>query len=286
MLWAAMTEPALRTVDLLHLGRPGAIGAHLFGDVIVDPGAEKTIGRVIDALGDAVPRAVLLTHIHFDHAGGTGALVERYPGLEIWVHELGAPHLIDPARLVASARRVYGDYFDELWGRVIPVPADRIRVLRGGETDGDWAVEYTPGHAKHHVCFLHRPTRTAFAGDVTGIRIGDGPAFPPTPPPDIDPALWHTALDTVAAWDAARLVYSHFGVSTDAAAHLAGMHEALDAFTEASRQTDALGFAAWIRTWLEARVPAEAIDSYYWASPFEGMWGGFDHWRRRHAGDH
>ena len=132
-----MTEPQLRTIDLLHVGRAGAIGALLFGGVIVDPGAERTIGRVTEALGDAVPRAVLLTHVHFDHAGGTGTLVERYPDLEVWVHEVGAPHLIDPARLVSSARRIYGDYFDLLWGEVVPVPAANVRLVRGGEVDGD-----------------------------------------------------------------------------------------------------------------------------------------------------
>lgn len=275
-----VANPQLQTVDLFHLGRPGTIGAHLLGDVIVDPGAERTIGRVIDALGARRPRAVLLTHVHFDHAGATGALVQRYPELEVWVHEHGAPHLIDPARLVASARRVYGDYFDELWGQVIPVPAANLRVLRGGERDADWDVAYTPGHAKHHVCYLHRPTRTAFTGDVTGIRIGTGPAFPPTPPPDIDPPRWHASLDAVAAWQPARLAYSHFGQSTDVSEHLAGMHAALDAFTEAARASNATALAAWIRTWLAERVPSEAIDQYYWASPFEGMWGGLDRWWR------
>lgn len=273
------------TVDLLHLGRPKTIAAHLLGDVIVDPGAERTIGRVIEALGDTVPRAILLTHVHFDHAGGAGALLRHYPHLEVWVHELGAPHMIDPARLVASARRVYGDYFDQLWGEVVPVPAANVRVVRGGEVDGDWEIAYTPGHAKHHVAYLHRPTRTAFTGDVTGIRIDGGPAFPPTPPPDIDPPRWHESLQQVAAWRPRRLAYSHFGQTTDADAHLAGMHEALDAFTEASRGTDALAFAAWIRAWMEARAPADAVENAYWASPFEGMWGGFDRWWRTAAQD-
>lgn len=275
-----MAEPQLRTVDLLHLGRPGTIGTHLLGDVIVDPGAERTIDRVIDALGDRAPRAVLLTHVHFDHAGGTGTLVERYPELEVWVHELGAPHLIDPTRLLASARRIYGDYFDLLWGEVIPVPAANLRVVRGGEIDGEFEVAYTPGHAKHHVAFLHRPSRTAFTGDLSGIRIDDGPAFPPTPPPDIDPPAWHESLRRVEAWEPARLAYSHYGVATDAAAHLAGMHEALDAFTIASAQGDATEFAAWIRAWLREQVGEEGIERYYAASPFEGMWGGFDRWRR------
>ncbi|MEH3052553.1 MAG: MBL fold metallo-hydrolase [Patulibacter minatonensis] len=276
-----MSEPELRTVDLLHMGQERAIGAHLFGDVLVDPGAERTIERVVDALAGAVPRAVLLTHVHFDHAGGAGALVERYPDLEVWVHELGAPHLIDPTRLVASARRVWGAYFDQLWGRVVPVPEANVRVVRGGDAIGDWDVAATPGHAQHHASYLHRPTGTAFTGDVTGIRIDGGPAFPPTPPPDIDPPAWHASLRTIAAWEPERLAYSHYGASTDVAAQLDGMHEALDAFTEASRTSaDPAQMAAWIRAWLEERAPAEAIPSYYAASPFEGMWGGFDRWWR------
>ncbi|MBJ7473358.1 MAG: MBL fold metallo-hydrolase, partial [Solirubrobacteraceae bacterium] len=273
-----MAAPTLHTVDLMHLGRPGTIGAHLLGDVIVDPGAERTVGRVIEALGDVAPRALLLTHVHFDHAGSAGALVQRYPHLEVWVHELGARHLVDPTRLVASARRVYGEYFDELWGQVMPVPAANLRVLRGGESDGDWQVAYTPGHAKHHVSYLHRPTRTAFTGDVTGIRMDAGPAFPPTPPPDIDPPLWHQSLQQIADWRPRRLAYSHFGQSTDVAQHLAGMHAALDAFTDAAHGSDAAGMARWIRGWLEHRAPAAQIDRYYWASPFEGMWGGLNRW--------
>jgi glyoxylase-like metal-dependent hydrolase (beta-lactamase superfamily II) len=269
------------TVDLHHLGRAHSIGAHLMGDVVVDPGAERTIQRVFDALGDAVPRAVLLTHIHFDHAGGTGALVERYPGVEVWVHEAGAHHLVDPSRLVASATKIYGEYFEMLWGQVIPVPEQNLRVVHGGERIGDWEVAYTPGHAKHHVSYLHRPTRTAFTGDVTGIRMDGGPAFPPTPPPDIDPPLWHASLDAIAAWEPKRLAFSHFGQSTDAAAHLAMMHDSLDAFSETARTTDAAGMAAWIRAWVTERAGEGAVDDYYWASPFEGMWSGLDrYWSR------
>lgn len=278
-----MKSEAPRTIDLMHLGFPGAIGAHLIDGVIVDPGCEKTIQHVVDALDGEAPRAILLTHIHFDHAGGTGRLLELYPDTEVWVHEKGAPHMIDPSRLVSSARKVFGEHFDFLWGEVIPVPEQNVRILRGGESEGDWEVAYTPGHAQHHVSYLHLPTRTAFTGDVTGIRIGEGPAFPPTPPPDIDVDLWHESLDRVAAWDPAGLAYMHFGQTTeDVQEHIAATHLALDELAAAARETDAEGLAAWIREWLTERAGAEAVDSYWRAGPFEGMWSGLDrYWRKK-----
>ena len=277
-----MTSQAPQTIDLMHLGFPGAIGAHLMDGVIVDPGCEKTVDRVIEALDGEVPSAILLTHIHFDHAGGTGRLVEKYPEVEVWVHERGARHLIDPTRLVASARKVFGEHFDMLWGEVLPVPEGNVRILHGGESEGPWEVAYTPGHAQHHVSYLHTPTRTAFTGDVTGIRIGDGPAFPPTPPPDIDLALWHESLETVAAWDPQRLAYMHFGQTTeDIQEHIALTHVALDELGEAARNTDAEGLATRIREWLTERAGEEAVDSYWRAGPFEGMWSGLDrYWQR------
>lgn len=280
-----MTSQAPQTIDLMHLGFPGAIGAHLIDGVIVDPGCEKTVGHVIEALDGKAPEAILLTHIHFDHAGGTGRLLERYPDTEVWVHERGAKHLIDPTRLVASARKVFGEHFDMLWGEVLPVPEKNVRVLTGGESEGPWEVAYTPGHAQHHVSYLHTPTRTAFTGDVTGIRIGDGPAFPPTPPPDIDVDLWHQSLDTVAAWDPERLAYMHFGQTTaDVQDHIAMTHTALDELAEKAKNTDAAGLTTWIREWLTERAGEEAVDSYWRAGPFEGMWSGLDrYWQRKAA---
>ncbi len=275
-----MSELVPRTVDLLHLGQPKRMSAHLFGDVIVDPGCEKTVGRVLEALDGATPRAILLTHVHFDHAGGTGRLVERFPDVEVWVHERGAHHMVDPTRLVASARRVFGAYFDELWGEVVPVPEANVRVLHGGESEDGWEVAYTPGHAQHHVSFLHAPTRTAFTGDVTGIRIDGGPALPPTPPPDIDPPLWHRSLDTVLAWEPQRLVFMHFGQTTDAADQIAMTHRALDEFSAAARTTDPDGYAAWIRGWLLEHVREEQLQDYYNAGPFEGLHAGLArYWR-------
>jgi glyoxylase-like metal-dependent hydrolase (beta-lactamase superfamily II) len=279
------TSEAPRTIDLMHLGFPGAMGAHLIDGVIVDPGSEKTVHHLIEALDGSAPRAILLTHIHFDHAGGTGRLLERFPGTEVWVHERGARHMIDPTRLVASARKVFGEHFDMLWGEVLPVPGENVRVLTGGESEGDWEVAYTPGHAQHHVSYFHRPSGTAFTGDVTGIRIGDGPVFPPTPPPDIDVELWHGSLDTVAAWEPRRLAYMHFGQNADdVEEHIAETHRMLDEMAEKARHTDADGLAAWIRERLTERAGADRVDSYWRAGPFEGMWSGLDRYWRQAAG--
>ncbi len=281
-----MSPERPRTIDLHHLGQSKSMSAHLMGDVIVDPGCEQTIERVVEALDGATPRAILLTHIHFDHAGGTGALVERYPDVEVWVHERGAHHLIDPTRLVASARKVFGDYFDLLWGKVVPVPEASIRVLHGGESEGPWEVAYTPGHAQHHVSYLHRPSGVAFTGDVGGIRIDGGPALPPTPPPDIDIAAWHRSVDAIAAWEPRSLAFMHFGQADDVDVHLATIHESLDLFAEAARVSDAEGMAEWVRAWVLERAGEEGLPTYYAAGPFEGLWSGLGrYWKKVDAGE-
>ena len=141
-------------IDLEHCGVARAICAfaHPGEGWIVDPGPESTVDTLLAGLPEGwAPGRILLTHIHFDHAGATGRLLEHFPEAEVWVHEAGAKHLIDPARLVASATQIYGDRFDELWGEVVPVPAERVRVLRGDEAIDGWEVAYTPGHARHHV---------------------------------------------------------------------------------------------------------------------------------------
>ncbi|MHB1837468.1 MAG: MBL fold metallo-hydrolase, partial [Solirubrobacteraceae bacterium] len=124
----------MRVIDLQHLGRARVIGCWQIGDVLVDPGPGSCLPALLEALGDLRPRALLLTHIHFDHAGVSGALVARWPDLRVYVHERGAPHLVDPSRLYESARRLYGDDMERLWGEMIPVPEANLEVLTGGET--------------------------------------------------------------------------------------------------------------------------------------------------------
>jgi len=181
---------------------------------------------------DGGPQALLLTHIHLDHAGATGALVERFPELEVWVHERGAPHLVDPTRLLQSAQRIYGDRMHSLWGRVAPVPERNLRILTGGETitvaGRELDVEYTPGHASHHVVYFDRSDSTAYVGDVAGVRIPPSDFVrPPTPPPDIDVAQWERSIDLVAERRPARLALTHFGVVEDPQPHLELVKESL-----------------------------------------------------------
>ncbi len=166
-------------------------------------------------------RAILLTHIHLDHAGAAGTLVQRCPHAQVYVHERGAPHLVDPSKLLSSATRLYGDDMERLWGEVRPVPADRI-VGRSGFGSGDggklsvvgheieWA--YTPGHAWHHVSYFAPSVRIAFVGDTAGIcRPSGRVVLPPTPPPDIDLDVWRVSTDRILAWHPDQLFLTHFG---------------------------------------------------------------------------
>jgi glyoxylase-like metal-dependent hydrolase (beta-lactamase superfamily II) len=272
---------APREIDVHHLGKPLVICCFALDDVIVDPGPESSHGTLLEAL-DEPPKRILLTHIHLDHAGATGALVRRWPGVEVWVHERGAPHLIDPSKLVASATRLYGDDMQRLWGEIVPVPEGNLRVLRGGETIGPWWVQYTPGHASHHVSYLHEPTGTAFVGDVGGVRIDGGPIVPPTPPPDIDLELWHASLRSVADWDPARLAITHFGAYEDVADQIAAMHEALDRWGALARQTDNAGYVEAMVAEMRSAPDATATEAFLQAMPPDTLWPGLDrYWSKQ-----
>ncbi len=222
----------------MHLGRPRAIGAWLDGDVIIDCGPTSTLPALLEGLGDARPAALLLTHIHLDHAGGAGALVARWPELPVYVHERGARHLADPSRLLASAERLYGGELEALWGRMDAVPAENLHALRGGETIlGAYEVAYTPGHASHHVSF--RRGAVAFVGDVAGVRIlPEAVVVPPTPPPDIDLEAWHASVATVRGWAPERLAMTHFGEARDVAPVLDELEGRLDAWAALARAHD------------------------------------------------
>jgi glyoxylase-like metal-dependent hydrolase (beta-lactamase superfamily II) len=269
----------VREIDVLHLGTPRVICCYEVDGVIIDPGPESSHRALLEAL-DEPPRAILLTHIHLDHAGATGRLAELWPEAEVWVHERGAPHLVDPSKLIASATRLYGDDMDRLWGEWLPVPEERLRILRGGETVGGFDVVYTPGHASHHVAYLHRESRTAFTGDVAGVRVGAKPVLVPTPPPDIDLEAWRASVDAIEAWGPERLAPTHFGFHDDVGHHLAALREGLDRWGERARVLDEPAFVAEVHAWIEAE--AEDPGALRQAMPPETLWKGLHrYWTKR-----
>jgi glyoxylase-like metal-dependent hydrolase (beta-lactamase superfamily II) len=273
----------MRLIDLRYLGRERVTGCWQVGDVLVDPGPSSCLPTLLNALGDQRPRALLLTHIHLDHAGASGSLVRRWPELEVYVHERGAPHLAEPSRLWESARRLYGEDMDRLWGEFLPVPESQLRVLHGGETvlGGGFEVAYTPGHASHHVSYLH--DGTAFVGDVGGVRILPGAlTIPPTPPPDIDVEDWHESIARVRAWAPERLAMSHFGSSEDVDAQLAEVGERLDAWAARARLEDLETFVAGVQAEIDQRAGPELAATYAQAAPLEQLYAGLKrYWRKR-----
>lgn len=273
----------------MHLGRPHVIGCWEVDGVLVDPGPESSFGTVLEALDGEQPRAVLLTHIHLDHAAATGAMVERWPGLEVYVHERGAPHLIDPSKLLASAERLYGDKLEYLWGRILSVPEGNVHVLAGGESVFGMRVAYTPGHASHHVCYFHEDSGTAFCGDVAACRIPPSNLIvPPTPPPDIDVETWEASLDTVAAWQPRRLALTHFGaVEDDVPGHIEQVRRKLREEAELARRMPKEEYDADNETRIRQALAAEGIggetlDELLQAVPTAYQWSGLDrYWRKK-----
>lgn len=273
----------------MHLGRPHVIGCWEVDGALVDPGPESSIETVIEALGGEQPQAILLTHIHLDHAAATGALVRRWPELDVYVHERGAPHLIDPSKLLASAERLYGDDMQRLWGEIVPVPEANVRVLAGGETVRGMRVAYTPGHASHHVCYLHEESGTAFVGDVAACRIPPSDlVMPPTPPPDIDVPAWEESLDLVAAWSPSRLALTHFGaVEEDVPGYLdsvrARLREEAGLAKAMEREPYEADLQRRIREQLQAEgMGEETIAELLQAVPTAYQWPGLDrYWRKR-----
>jgi glyoxylase-like metal-dependent hydrolase (beta-lactamase superfamily II) len=272
-----------RVIDLMHLGEPRVIAAWVVGDVIIDCGPSSTLPTLLDALGDWRPSAILLTHIHFDHAGGAGTLVRRWPDVKVYVHERGYKHLADPERLYSSAQRLYGDDMERLWGEMVAIPEANLEMLHGGETihDGVFEVAYTPGHASHHVSFLR--DGTAYVGDVGGVRItGEGIAIPPTPPPDIDVEKWHQSIATVRAWEPERLAMTHFGAIADVTSHLDALERRLDSWSTLARDGGRDRFLAEVHAEIQREGSPDQAAKYEQAAPVEQLYLGYErYWAKR-----
>ena len=237
-------------VDLNFLGYPNIIATAVLhgpgGVALIDPGPSTSLPTLRGELqrsgiGMADVTQILLTHIHLDHAGATGTLVKENPSLEVFVHERGATHLADPAKLLSSATRLYGQDMDRLWGEFLPVPRERLRELKGGETISAGGrtlqVAYTPGHASHHVSFFEPSTRIAFVGDTAGIRRGSGKyVMPASPPPDVDLELWRESEAKILAWDPDTLFLTHFGPFNGARQHFQELMSRLNEWSRVARR--------------------------------------------------
>jgi glyoxylase-like metal-dependent hydrolase (beta-lactamase superfamily II) len=291
-------------IDLLFRNQPRVIATAVLsgpsGLALIDPGPasclqtlEAGLQRFGGSLADVTH--LLLTHIHLDHAGAAGAILQRVPDARVVVHERGAPHMADPSRLLASATRLYGDRMDALWGPFLPVPADALHVVAGGETiecaGRRVRVAYTPGHAVHHVSFFDESDGVAYVGDTGGIRVAGDYLIAPTPPPDIDLDAWAGSLDTIEAWKPEELFLTHFGPSTMVKTHIARFRETLQRGAELVRETLTLpgedadkiaAFAARMRA--DARLVLGEADaaSLELAAPFEQLWLGLArYWRKK-----
>lgn len=299
----------IRFIDLDFQGVAHVIATALLdgpeGVTLVDPGPTSTLAtlqRRLGAAGASVDdiSALLLTHIHLDHAGVSGSLVRMNPRIRVHVHERGAPHMIDPARLLESASRLYGDQMHRLWGAFEAVPAGNIHTLSGGETLAVAGrvldVAYTPGHASHHVSYFDARSRIAFVGDTAGVRIGSARFIqPPTPPPDIDLDAWSASAERILAWQPETLFLTHFGPSqTPPADHLQELLERLRTSARIARDALDLGgtdedqarhYQQEARLELQRHMTEAEAVSYELAVPLDHCYLGLArYWRKRAAG--
>jgi glyoxylase-like metal-dependent hydrolase (beta-lactamase superfamily II) len=271
----------VRAIDVRHQGLERVICCWQVGDVLIDPGPEPSLPTLLEAIGDEPPRALLLTHVHLDHAGGAGALVRRWPDTPVYVHQVGAPHLVDPGKLLSSAERLYGDAMDRLWGEVVPIPEANVRPLSGGERIDGLRVAHTPGHASHHVSYLHEDSGRAFVGDVAGVQIERGGLIlPPTPPPDVDLEAWNASLSLVAEWRPTSLALTHFGAVDGVYEHLSNMRDRLAAWATLARELDGPAFEAHVREEIAAATDPETAATYEQACPPDQQYLGLErYWR-------
>lgn len=272
-------------IDTDYNQTPQAIGVFLLlGDppALIETGPASTADTLIDGVRAAGVdpqdiRTVAVTHIHLDHAGAAGTLAQRYPRLHVYVHPVGAPHLVDPGRLTASAGRLYGEGLERLLGTVLPIPADRVHVLEDG---GRIALGLrrlvaidTPGHARHHLVYLDQASGDLFAGDAAGVALpGSRYVRPPTPPPELDIPAWDATIALIRGLGARRLLLTHFGAHTWVDALLGQLQERLHANERTVRAALSAGESAEaIAERLRSAAAAEvgALDGTTSAARFE-----------------
>lgn len=288
-------------IDLEHLELEGAIACYLVAadePTIVDPGPSTTVDRLVEQLaergvGPGELQHILLTHVHLDHAGATGHLVERFPDATVHIHEDGASHMVDPERLVSSTRRTFGDRHDELWGEVRPVPADRIRAWRPGEVGTQAMLRpiATPGHISHHVAYLDERDGTLFAGDSMGIALAGGPPHPPTPPPAVNLPDWARTLEELGRIAPERFGATHFGLYDDVEERRVQLKERLGALEARVRAAieagpdeevaDAERFERQVREELAPHMGEEGVNRYFDMFPAQTDWAGVAFYLKR-----
>jgi glyoxylase-like metal-dependent hydrolase (beta-lactamase superfamily II) len=275
-------------IDLRHQA-PGIVGCYLLetddGPALFDCGPTTCVDALKAGLRErglelADVRHLLLSHIHLDHAGAAGVLVREHPALQVHVSEVGAPHLVDPSKLDASARRLYGDAFDELWGELAPIPAANVHIV------GDRVVGLecfpTPGHAWHHVSVLDADG-TLYAGDAAGVRLaGASFVMPPCPPPELDLAAWEATIGEIERRAPVRLALIHFGVFDDVQEHLAALRDTLERWGK--RVEDGMDEEAFIAAarYDVGQTDPELVDDYQRAGPYWHHFRGIErYWRKR-----
>lgn len=224
----------LYIIDHNFQGVPGVIASYLLpgsnGLTLIETGPTTTIETLLAGVKEAGfdpddITQLAITHIHLDHAGSAGVLMRRLPNARLLVHPIGAPHMVDPAKLMASATRIYGDRMEKLWGEVAPCPADRVDILEDGATvkagNRTLVARHTPGHAMHHIAYHDPDTGIIFTGDVAGVRL-DAAAYvrPPTVPPELDLILWRESIQQLRQLNLTRFYLTHFGGFDDVTWHL------------------------------------------------------------------
>jgi glyoxylase-like metal-dependent hydrolase (beta-lactamase superfamily II) len=293
-------------LDLVWAGHPRSIASALLRsegfNALVDPGPASTLVTLHEQLAGQGLRvsdlnAILLTHIHLDHAGATGSLVQENSRLQVFVHSRGAPHMADPSRLLNSASRLYGDEMQRLYGEFLPVPQANLHALEGGEVlrlgSRQLQVLYTPGHASHHVTYFDPAESIAFVGDTAGISIEGHPfVLPATPPPDISLELWEASLNAIAQLHAQRLFLTHFSFSNNPERHIAAYREILHRWSDLagkllssiSDETEAMrAFAREVGADAAQSLSPDEISEYFFSGALHLSWQGLARYHRKRA---